>query len=159
MNGAPLGVGVDVVSLARMRDVLETSGEPLVRRMFSDYERERAARYPDPTAYLATRFAAKEAVFKTLGIGWESGVEFAQVEIRDGEHGEPSAMLHGRFADVATERGVARILVSLSSDGDIATAIAIAVSDGDVRSTDAAPAQDEGPSGMEPLAPSRGSEQ
>ncbi len=128
MSGTPFGVGVDVVSLGRMRDALATSGDAFVRRTFSAYERERASRHADPTAYLATRFAAKEAVFKTLGIGWDSGVELSQVEVRDGEHGEPTAALHGRFAEVAAERGVVRILLSLSSDGDIATAVAVAMS-------------------------------
>lgn len=126
MNEPPLGVGVDVVALSRMRDVLDTSGDAFCRRVFTPREREIAESRPDPVARLAMTFAAKEAVFKTLGIGWDSGVELAEVEVCEGAHGEPIVALAGRFAAVAAERGVSRILLSLSSDGDVAIAVAIA---------------------------------
>lgn len=125
MSQAPLGIGVDVVALDRMKDVLDTSGEVFTRKVFTPYERQLAQKQPSPVAYLAMTFAAKEAIFKTLGIGWDSGVEFSQVEIRQGAHGEPCAVLSGRFAEVIAERGVARVLLSLSSDNGVAVAMAM----------------------------------
>ncbi len=79
---------------------------------------------PDRVAYLAMIFAAKEAIFKTFGIGWETGVQFKEIEVRDGEHGEPIPVLTGRFAELASERDVSRVLLSLSYDGDYAVAVA-----------------------------------
>ena len=125
MSQAPLGIGVDVVALDRMKDALDTSGEVFARKVFTPYERQQAEKQASPVTYLAMTFAAKEAIFKTLGIGWGSGVEFSQVEIRQGPHGEPYAVLRGRFAEVASERGVARVLLSLSSDDGVAVAVAL----------------------------------
>jgi phosphopantetheine--protein transferase-like protein len=69
-------------------------------------------------------FAAKEAIFKTFGIGWETGVQFKEIEVREGEHGEPIPVLTGRFAELVSERGASQVLLSLSYDGDYAVAVA-----------------------------------
>jgi phosphopantetheine--protein transferase-like protein len=69
-------------------------------------------------------FAAKEAIFKTFAISWETGVQFKEIEVRDGEYGEPIPVLTGRFAELASERDVSRVLLSLSYDGDYAVAVA-----------------------------------
>jgi phosphopantetheine--protein transferase-like protein len=119
-----IGLGVDIITLSRMRDVLETGGKAFMDKAFTPYELERAEKHPDRVAYLAMTFAAKEAIFKTFGIGWETGVQFMEIEIRDGEHGEPIPVLTGRFAELASERGASHVLLSLSYDGDYAVAVA-----------------------------------
>jgi phosphopantetheine--protein transferase-like protein len=75
--------------------------------------------------YLAKLFAAKEAIFKTFGIAGSSDIQFSDIEISDGESGEPLVHLSGCFADLARQRGVGRVLVSLSYDGDYAVAVAV----------------------------------
>jgi phosphopantetheine--protein transferase-like protein len=119
-----IGLGVDFISISRMRDVLETGGKVFMDKVFTPWEQERASTHPERVTYLAMIFAAKEAIFKTFGIGWETGVQFKEIEVRDGEHGEPIPVLTGRFADLASERGASRVLLSLSYDGDYAIAIA-----------------------------------
>jgi holo-[acyl-carrier protein] synthase len=119
-----LGVGVDIITISRMRDVLETSGKVFMDKVFTPYEQERAEAHPDRVAYLAMTFAAKEAIFKTFGIGWHMGVQFKEIEVRDGQFGEPIPILTGRFAEIASERGVSRVLLSLSYDGDYAVGVA-----------------------------------
>jgi phosphopantetheine--protein transferase-like protein len=119
-----IGLGVDIITLSRMKDVLETGGKVFTDKVFTPWEQDRAGTHPDRVAYLAMIFAAKEAIFKTFGIGWETGVQFKEIEVRDGEHGEPIAILTGRFAELASEREVARVLLSLSYDGDYAVAVA-----------------------------------
>ena len=120
----PIGLGVDLITLSRMRDVLETGGKAFMDKVFTSWEQERAQTHPDRAAYLAMIFAAKEAIFKTFGIGWETGVQFKEIEVRDGPHGEPIPLLTGRFAELASERRVSRVLLSLSYDGDYAVAVA-----------------------------------
>jgi phosphopantetheine--protein transferase-like protein len=93
-------------------------------KVFTPWEQERAETHPDRVAYLAITFAAKEAIFKTFAIGWETGVQFKEIEIRDGEHGEPIPILTGQFAELASKRDVARVLLSVSYDGDYAVAVA-----------------------------------
>jgi phosphopantetheine--protein transferase-like protein len=119
-----LGLGVDIIAISRMRDILETSGRVFVNKVFTAYEQERSETRPDRIAYLAMTFAAKEAIFKTFGIGWETGVQFREIEVRDGEWGEPIPVLTGRFLELASERGASRVLLSLSYDGDYAVAVA-----------------------------------
>ena len=119
-----IGVGVDLITISRMKDVLETGGKVFLDKVFTPWEQERAETRPDRVAYLAMTFAAKEAIFKTFGIGWETGVQFKEIEVREGAHGEPVPVLAGRFAEIASERDVARVLLSLSYDGDYAVAVA-----------------------------------
>jgi phosphopantetheine--protein transferase-like protein len=107
-----------------MRDVLETGGKVFMDKAFTPWEQQRAEIHPDRVAYLAMTFAAKEAIFKTFGIGWETGVQFKEIEVREGEHGEPIPVLTGRFAELASERGASHVLLSLSYDGDYAVAVA-----------------------------------
>jgi phosphopantetheine--protein transferase-like protein len=119
-----IGLGVDFISISRMRDVLETGGKVFMDKVFTPWEQERASTHPERVTYLAMIFAAKEAIFKTFGIGWETGVQFKEIEVRDGEHGEPIPVLTGRFSKLASERGASRVLLSLSFDGDYAVAVA-----------------------------------
>ena len=119
-----IGVGVDIITITRMKNILETSGNSFLNKVFTPWERQRVETHPDKVAYAAMVFAAKEAIFKTFGIGWHFGVQFSEIEVRDGKFGEPEPVLSGRFAEIAAERGVTRVLLSLSYDGDYAIAVA-----------------------------------
>jgi len=124
VNAMTLGIGTDIIAISRMKNILETSGQIFVDKVFTPYEQAQSSQHADRAAYLAMTFAAKEAIFKTLGIGWESGVQFKEIEVRNGEWGEPIALLTGRFFEVVRERGALRVLLSLSYDGDYAIAVA-----------------------------------
>jgi phosphopantetheine--protein transferase-like protein len=119
-----IGLGVDIIAISRMKDVLETSGKSFMGKVFTPWEQQRVANHPDKVAYSAMLFAAKEAIFKTFGIGWHYGVQMNEIEIQDGRYGEPTPVLSGRFAEIAADRGVSRVLLSLSYDGDYAIAVA-----------------------------------
>jgi phosphopantetheine--protein transferase-like protein len=124
-----LGVGVDIISINRVKDAIETTGSIFLDKVFTPWEQQRAYTHPNPVAYLAMTFAAKEAIFKTFGIGWETGVQLKEIEIRDGQFGEPIPVLTGRFAQIASERGARKVLLSLSYDGEYAVGVA-ALSEG-----------------------------
>lgn len=113
-----------------MRDAVEATGRVFLDRAFTPLEQARAAMDPNPVACYAMTFAAKEAVFKTFGIGWDSGVEFTQIEIRGGANGEPIPVLSGRIAEIAAARGVHDLGVSVSFDGDCAAGLAVFVASG-----------------------------
>ncbi len=120
-----LGVGVDIISISRMKDAVETGGKAFLNKTFTAQEQQQAETHSNPTAYFAMTFAAKEAIFKTFGIGWESGVQLTEISVTQGKHGEPIPVLTGRFAELASQRGAAKVLLSLSYDGDYAVAVAI----------------------------------
>jgi len=119
-----IGVGVDIIAISRMKDVLETSGKPFMNKVFTRREQEKIAEHHDSAACAAMFFAAKEAIFKTFGISWSHGVKMSEIEVRDGKWGEPLPVLLGRFAEIAAEKGVEQVLLSLSYDGDYAIAMA-----------------------------------
>jgi len=126
--GGVLGVGVDIVSIARMRRAIEDGGDAFMGKVFTLDERRAAAKSADPVSYLATVFAAKEATFKTLDIDWETGVQLSEVEVRHAASGQPRVTLRGTFAEYAEKRGGAQVLVSLSYERDYAVACAVLLS-------------------------------
>jgi len=124
-DGPPvLGVGTDVVQVERLRTALDRT-PALVHRLFTPAEQAACNRQKDPLPHLAARFAAKEAVMKSLGRGMSS-MGFTDIEVTTDAAGAPGVRLSGRARQVADGLGVASWLVSLSHDGDIAHAIALA---------------------------------
>ncbi|NUT42508.1 MAG: holo-ACP synthase [Thermoactinospora sp.] len=112
-----LGIGVDVVDIARLTAALERT-PALAARLFTEQERER------PMHSLAARFAAKEAVAKALGA--PKGLGHLEAEVRCDENGRPSLHVTGKAAEVAYELGVKRWHISLSHDAGVAVAYVIA---------------------------------
>ena len=87
-------------------------------------EASAAARH-DPVPGLAARFAAKEAVMKSLSVGL-GAFDFADVEVVRGEGGAPALTVSGRAAVLAGERSVGGWHVSLTHTATVAMAIAVA---------------------------------
>ena len=119
-----IGIGIDFLKMTRMECVEKESQEAFRENVFTAEEREKAEAAANTLAYYSKTFAAKEAVFKCFGIGWESGVKLSEIEVYEGEFGQPLVQLSGRFAEIAAERDVTDVLVSVSYDGDYAVAVA-----------------------------------
>ena len=79
--------------------------------------------------HYAARFAAREAVVKALGTGFSDGVSFRDVSVTRDDSGRPRALLAGRAAEIARERGIGEVALSISHTHDVAVANAIAVTD------------------------------
>ena len=126
------GIGVDMLEIARMERVIERRPS-FLRRVFTDEERAYCERCARPAEHYAARWAAREAVLKALGTGFSEGIGVKDVWVgRDEATGRPRAMLERRAAEVARERGVREIALSISHTRDVAVANALAVTD-DVR--------------------------
>ena len=111
-----IGVGVDVVDIARFGESLErTSG--LRERLFTAAEQERSL------ASLAARFAAKEAIAKALGA--PVGMGWHDAEIVANDAGAPSFVIKGSVQARADHLGVRTIHVSMSHDAGIASAFVV----------------------------------
>ena len=115
-----IGVGIDVVDIARFEQAL-TRTENLAVRLFTAGERVL------PAHSLAARFAAKEALAKALGA--PRGLLWTDVEIVSGDRGRPSLLIDGTVAAAAGRLGVTRWHLSLSHDAGIASAVVIAEGD------------------------------
>jgi holo-[acyl-carrier protein] synthase len=122
-----MSVGIDLVRVSRVAASLEQFGERFLRRVFTDAEVAYATASPGLTAErLAARFAAKEAAVKALGLS-ERGVGWRQIEVTRQPSGMCRLSLHGAARDAAAEDGVVELAVSLSHEGDYATAIVLAM--------------------------------
>ena len=117
-------MGVDAVDVERFRRLLARRPR-FAERVFSPAERAEAAARHDPVPGLAARFAAKEAVMKSLSVGL-GAFDFADVEVVRTEGGAPALTVAGRAADLATERSVVGWHVSLTHTASVAVAIAVA---------------------------------
>lgn len=136
---ATAGVGVDMLEIERMERVLRRRPR-FAQRVFTEEERAYCEKSARPAEHYAARFAAREAVLKALGTGFSGGIGLRDVSVSRDESGRPRVVLAGRAAEVARERGVREIALSISHTRDVAVANAIAVTD-DVRPTP--PARDE----------------
>jgi holo-[acyl-carrier protein] synthase len=98
----------------------------LAGRLFTDGERDYAARQADPAPSLAARFAAKEAVMKALGVGL-GAFPFTDVEVVRRPGGQPALLVRGAAADLASRQGVGKFLVSLTHTSSLAEAVVAAL--------------------------------
>lgn len=120
-------IGVDIIKISHMAEILTRSEKIFLNRVFTKAEQLIGMEHHHPTVYYATIFAAKEAIFKLFSIGWDSGVDFLEIEIYRGMHGEPMVKLSGRFAELSQKQHGNQVLVSLSYDSDTAIAVAALV--------------------------------
>jgi holo-[acyl-carrier protein] synthase len=111
-----IGVGVDVVDIARFGDTL-TRTPALRPRLFTADERDL------PLASLAARFAAKEALAKALGA--PVGLRWHDAEVHRGADGRPHLVMRGTVAARADDLGATRSHLSLSHDAGIASAVVV----------------------------------
>lgn len=116
----PLGIGIDLVEVPRIRDMLEKHGRRFKERTFTPEEIAYCDSCADPAMHFAARFAAKEAVSKALGTGiWAEGVNWTDIEIVREPGGKPGIVLHGAAEQHA---GEASCLVSLTHTRELAMA-------------------------------------
>jgi holo-[acyl-carrier protein] synthase len=124
----PLGLGVDIVELDRIRGVHERHPERFLDRVYTPVERRRALEMRDPTPFLAGRFAAKEAILKVLGTGLTGGISWQDIHVLREPSGAPRVALSGEALARARALGLGRILVSISHGRDHAIAQALGFS-------------------------------
>jgi len=123
-GGNVVGVGIDAVDVERFRTVLGRR-RGFADRIFTAAERAEAAARHDPVPGLAARFAAKEAVMKSLSVGL-GAFDFADVEVVRGDGGAPALTVTGRAAALAAQRAVGGWHISLTHTAVTAMAIAVA---------------------------------
>ena len=121
-----LGIGVDIVEIDRMRHMLDTSGERLISRIFTEGETQYAQARAEPAMHFAARAAAKEAAYKALsGNQLARAVGWREIEVCLRDDGAPYLVLHGRARDRAVEMGVGRALISLTHSKSAAVAVVV----------------------------------
>ena len=123
-----IGIGYDIVEVSRIESVLSRWGKRFEERMFTPQELAYCQSKKNRTQRLATRFAAKEAVFKALGTGWQRGVGWTEVEVTNDGLGKPSITLRGRTEKISRQLGVRNVFVSMTNTKDYGAAQVILTS-------------------------------
>ena len=121
--------GVDMVACRRLQEVIDRHGERFLHRVFTERELAYCCGRKRQLEHLAGRFAAKEAVLKVLGTGWSGGTNWTDIEIRNLPSGQPQVFLSGRCREIADQKHLADISVSISHIETHAIASAIGLTE------------------------------
>ena len=119
------GIGVDIAETARFESLLARFGERFARRVLTESERAEFARRRRPAAYLATRFAAKEAVAKALGTGIGRELSFQSVQVDKDDRGRPQLRFVAAGEQLIARRGIRNALLSLSDEQHYVVAMVV----------------------------------
>ena len=129
------GVGTDICDVRRIASVLARRGESFAERVLGPHEIEvyrarRAQLAERGVRYLATRFSAKEAFSKAIGLGMRTPMTWRGCEIVKQRSGKPEIRLHGALAEWCAARGL-RAHVSVSDESDYATSFVVVETGGE----------------------------
>jgi len=122
-----LGVGTDIVEVARIRGALERHGDRFLRRLYTEQELAYCQKQRDPHPFLAARFAAKEAASKAFGTGIARGFGWKTFSVAHNEHGAPLAVLDESGQQLLAAHGATGLLVSLSHTTSLGHAVVLLV--------------------------------
>jgi holo-[acyl-carrier protein] synthase len=120
-----LGIGADLCDVGRIERALERFGEKFAARVLVDSELQRFRRHRKPAAYLAKRFAAKEAFSKALGTGIHFPVNWHNVWVENARSGKPSLKFSRALAALLKRRGIENVYVSLTDENSMACAFVV----------------------------------
>ena len=123
------GIGTDIIQIARLHAALLRSGERFAAKILGPDELEifharHAAVEVRGLRYLATRFAAKEAFSKAIGLGLRMPMTWRSVQILNAPSGQPALVASGALQEFMQQRGL-HAQVSISDEADYAVAFAI----------------------------------
>ncbi len=125
--GPVIGLGVDIVDIARIRDVRERQGERFLHRVYTQVELDYCLGMSNPDPHLAVRFAAKEAVSKAFSTGIGEHFEWKSIGVVPGERRQPEIELDAKGMETLKAVGGVRVAISLSHAETTAIAIAAVI--------------------------------
>jgi holo-[acyl-carrier protein] synthase len=123
------GIGTDICDIRRIRETLERRGERFAEKVLGPHElavfRERRAKVEARgVAYLATRFAAKEAFSKAIGLGMRMPMSWRRCEVVKARSGKPELALHGELGEWFRAQGLSAH-VTVSDESEYAVAFVV----------------------------------
>ncbi|MBQ2119457.1 MAG: holo-ACP synthase [Peptococcaceae bacterium] len=117
------GIGTDLIEIVRIQRAIEKNPH-FMERVYTANEIAYCRRKKNAWQSFAARFAAKEAVSKALGTGI-GPVGLMEIEILNAENGQPKVVLHGKALQLAADRNIQRVHISLSHSEAYAMATAV----------------------------------
>ncbi len=124
-----IGIGTDIVEIARMQRLLSQAHAPrFLERVLHQQELKKFASLKQPAAWLAKRFASKEALAKALGTGFGKSVHMSDIETCYTDLGKPYLQLHGETLYTAQQQQVTQMELSVSDEQAYAVAFVVLMS-------------------------------
>jgi holo-[acyl-carrier protein] synthase len=120
-----VGIGVDIAETARFEKLSAKFGERFARRILTDDELVEFDRRKQSKVFLATRFAAKEAVAKALGTGIGEQLGFHSIQIDNDKQGKPLLRFLGNANDLIARLEIKNALLSLSDEKHYVVAMVV----------------------------------
>ncbi len=120
-----LGLGIDIIEVARIKASYEKFGERFINRILHPNEISYCLSHREPAPFLAVRFSAKEAISKAFGTGIGAELSWQDMEVGRKESGEPYVILHDAGRQLLQTRGGRNLLISLSHTQTYAAAVAV----------------------------------
>jgi holo-[acyl-carrier protein] synthase len=119
------GVGTDIIEIPRIESALRRFGEKFAQRILCEPELRRFAGHRKPAAFLAKRFAAKEAFTKALGTGIHAPANWHGVWVVNLRSGKPALDFTPALKAMLEARGVGLAHVSITDERELASATVI----------------------------------
>ena len=120
-----IGVGVDIADIRRFEKLVERFGDRLAKRILSVPELSEFGQSKNPAAFLAKRFAVKEATAKAFGTGFGEGLHPRQIGLGHNQRGAPFLELSDKAQQVYQQIGCNQSHVSLSDEKEHAIAFVV----------------------------------
>ncbi len=118
------GIGTDIIAISRMERSLE-SHPRFAERIFTPGEISYCESKANKAQSYAARFAAKEALMKAIGTGWDGSINWIDIEVVNNEQGNPAFITHGKTKAFLESIGMTRLHLSLTHEKEFAVAYAI----------------------------------
>ena len=119
-----LGIGTDIVEISRIKASIDKNPHALSRRVLRDRELENFARAHRPEAFLAKRFAAKEAASKAFGTGIGK-IAWHDLEVINDDLGAPSLLCFGNAKIMLERMAASQVHLSLADEREAALAFVV----------------------------------
>ena len=121
------GVGIDIIENVRIKRIFSRFGYSFAKKILSKNELKEFTHVRKKIDFLAKRFASKEALSKSIGIGlYRQGLSPSIIDIKKDDLGKPSILLNKELKTILKKYSISRLHLSVSDTDDLSTAIVIA---------------------------------
>ncbi len=117
-----VGIGTDIVSVARMEKNLAKHGDRFAERILTSNELAEFLQHKRPANFLAKRFAAKEAVAKAMGCGFRDGLQLTHIGVGHDDLGKPLLEYSGKAIDLCEHLKISKSHLTISDEDEYAVA-------------------------------------
>lgn len=119
------GIGTDIVEVSRIEKIIEKWGSRFIEKVYTPGEIEYCSKKAFPAMHFAARFAVKESILKSLGIGLGKGLSLRDIEVLNNQEGIPFLQSTDAMKEIFQRRGISAVHISITHTKKYAQAVVI----------------------------------